>query len=103
MTAYGFQLLFNKWVIDKDPTSVLNYGIDWTKWLPAGDSVASVAWDLDGTINEVDNAIQGNVTYIRISGGALGESPMPSARATITTALSNEIRPQTLYFNMVSQ
>lgn len=100
---YGFELLNGKWVIGKDPASKLNYGIDWTPWLPPGDSVASVTWTLSGTITTPSSAIVGNVTYIRIEAGALNESPMPSARAQITTALSAEVKPQTLYFQMATE
>lgn len=100
---YGFELLFDKWVIRKDPAAKLNYGIDWTPWLPVGDSVASVVWELSGAITSPANSIVGNTTFIRIENGDLNESPMPSARAKITTALSAEVEPQTLYFQMVTK
>ena len=105
MAKYDFELLYDKWVIDKDPEAVRNYGIDWTRLLPAGDSIASVIWTLGGTVTNPSGLQQivGNVTFIRIAGGDLGETPWPSARAKITTALSAEILPITLYFNMVQQ
>lgn len=100
---YGFELIFGKWTIDKDPEAELSYGIDWTPWLAPGDSVASVIWTVAGTLVNVTSQLVGNVTYIRLRAGTLGEAPMPSARGKITTTLSAEIQPQTLYFNMVTQ
>ena len=30
--------------ISKDPGAVLTYSIDWTDWMPDGDSIASTTW-----------------------------------------------------------
>lgn len=98
---YGFELEFGKWVIPKAPTAKRNYGINWGPWLPAGDSVASAVWEVDGGLVKEAENIVGNITYIKISGGP--SSGMPWARCTITTANSAEIQPQTLYFRMQPQ
>jgi hypothetical protein len=96
----AFESQYGKWVIPKDPAAKLNYGIDWGPWLPAGDSVASATWTVDGVTKEADSIV-GNIAYVKISGGPA--SGMASARCTITTANSAEIQPQTLYFRMAAQ
>lgn len=56
----------------KEPTEVLNYGLDWSDWL--GDLViASSSWVVPSGITEVSTANDDTTTTIRLSGGTWAE------------------------------
>lgn len=103
----GFNFINGEWTKDKDPAATRNVGIDWTAWLPVGDSILSAVWTInDNSVTPLAKgapSIVGNITYCPISGGTLNTAPMPSARCTITTLKGAEIQPITLYFKMVTQ
>lgn len=52
---------------------VLDWGFDWSTWLPAGDSIASSAWAADGTITMDAEGVSGDTTYVWLSGGVEGD------------------------------
>lgn len=37
--------------LPKDPDAVLDYGIDWSDWLVAGDTITASTWTVSGTDN----------------------------------------------------
>lgn len=55
----------------KDPSAVLDYTIDWTRWLPPGDAISSVAWTLSGITNAASSHSTTEAT-IWLSGGTDG-------------------------------
>jgi hypothetical protein len=64
------------WIF-KDPQSQLVYTLDWSEWLPVGDTVSSVTWTIQARSNdpaplvEESSGVQsGTHTYIELSGGA---------------------------------
>jgi len=74
--------------IKKDPSSVLDYTIDWTNWL-SGDTVSSVVYDLENGIT-TSTAIGGvavsnttTTTTVNIAGGTAGN--IYNVKCTMTT------------------
>jgi len=66
---------------NKDPDAVLDYGLDWTAWLPSGDTIQSSEWIV--TMNSgavvmsgglvVDSSTHdSNSTLVWLSGGDAG-------------------------------
>jgi len=58
--------------IEKDPYAVLDYSLDWTNWMPSGDTITSIAVSADAGIT-IDSTT--NTDYIataNISGGTAG-------------------------------
>lgn len=49
-----------------DPGAVLNYGIDWTEWLPVGASLHAAVWTVVGGVVE-HSAIVDGTTLIWLS------------------------------------
>lgn len=65
--------------IDKDPTASLVYTLDWSEWLPTGQTVSSSTWSLEtitGDASPLVNEATSNTTtksLIEISGGTSGK------------------------------
>jgi hypothetical protein len=58
--------------IEKDPYAVLDYSLDWTNWMPSGDTITSISVTADTGIT-IDSTT--NTDYIataNISGGTAG-------------------------------
>lgn len=60
----------------KDPDELLDYEIDWTKRMPASDSIAASTWVAPtGLSKVVESVIESNkVAVIWLAGGAVGET-----------------------------
>ena len=60
-------------VFIKDPDAVLDYGVDWSKWLAAGETILSHTITAEtGITKDSDSEADGAVT-IWLSGGTAGE------------------------------
>jgi len=62
---------------NKDPDSVLDYGMDWSNWLPDGDIIQSSNWIMEATVNSgaltIDSdSFDDNFTVVWLSGGEDG-------------------------------
>lgn len=80
--------------IDKDPGARLIYSMDWSEWLPSGDTLASASYSIstisgDPTpIVKHSQGLQGTtVSYVELSGGTAKE--IYTVTATITTTDGN--------------
>lgn len=76
--------------ISKDPTAQLIYSLDWSEWLPDGDSIVSVSHALQVRANDptpiirgTDGVQGGNISFVEISGGGVGK--IYTVTATVTT------------------
>lgn len=80
MSKTGFEQTLQGLTITKDPEAKLTYSLDWVNWLPQGDSLSSVTWDIVARINDPDplvkvsDGIQNTLTYIQLQGGATGKT-----------------------------
>ena len=77
--------------IPKDPQAQLPYSMDWTEWLPQGDSITQVTYTLQVRANDPQPLIKesegiqtGKVTYVEVSGGQAGK--IYTVTAAIETA-----------------
>ena len=87
--------------MDKDPSAVLWYGIDWSTWLQEGDSIATAIWTVtNGLVNE-SSLISDNVARIKLSGGVLDSVALATCR--ITTAVSGEVDDRTLHLRITDR
>lgn len=74
--------------IAKDPGATLDYNIDWSEWLPTGDSISTSTWTQEsvhtaGNLTLGAASVGNNVTSVLISNGQAGE--IYTIRNTITT------------------
>ena len=66
----------------KDPDAVLDYSIEWSKWL-AGDQIQTSTWSVsDPAIEAVDNSNTPTRATVWLSGGAAGQSYTVTNRIT---------------------
>ena len=77
--------------IPKDPQAQLPYSMDWSEWLPAGDTITAVSYSLQvrsndpvPLIKEGEGIQSGTITYVELSGGQAGK--IYAITAAITTA-----------------
>lgn len=66
----------DEFVLSKDPAAVLDYSVDWTDWLVAGDSLASSSWAVEpvetgGVVVDSDSHA-GPIATAWVSGGLAG-------------------------------
>jgi hypothetical protein len=58
--------------IEKDPYAVLDYTLDWTNWMPDGDTITSVAVTADSGITIDSTSNTDYIVTAYISGGTAG-------------------------------
>jgi hypothetical protein len=67
----------------KDPNAVLDYSIDWTRWL-AGDQIATSEWIVPSGLTKIADSKTTVSATVWLSGGSVGQSYTVANR--ITTA-----------------
>ena len=68
----------------KDPNAVIDYWIDWSKWLRGNDTVLTSEWIVPAGITQDSEANDTTTTTIWLSGGTAGSTYSLTNR--ITTA-----------------
>lgn len=58
----------------KDPDAVLDYSINWSSWLVAGDTIVTSTWAADDGITIDSDSNTTTATTVWLSGGGAGES-----------------------------
>lgn len=53
----------------KDPDAKLDYSIDWSGWLPEGDSVLNSTWSVPAGLTKHDESLGAGVATVWLSGG----------------------------------
>lgn len=67
----------------KDPQAVLDYTLDWTRWL-AGDQVATSEWLLPTGLTKMADTKTASSATVWLSGGTAGQSYTVTNRITTT-------------------
>jgi hypothetical protein len=66
----------------KDPDAVLDYSVDWSKWL-AGDQIQNSGWSVsDAAIEATDDSNTPTRTTVWLSGGVAGQAYTVTNRIT---------------------
>jgi hypothetical protein len=80
--------------IDKDPGARLIYSMDWSEWLPVGDTLATATYtistitgDTAPIVRQSQGVQSGTISYVELSGGTAKE--IYTITATVTTANGN--------------
>jgi hypothetical protein len=94
MARTGFQQTIQGLTISKDPEAQLTYTLDWSEWLPTGDTVSTVVWTIGARANdpaplEQESAgVQDSTkTYIELSGGQVNKVYTVTAKVTTADGL----------------
>ena len=74
----------------KDPNAVLDYAIDWSKWL-AGDQIAESTWSVsDNALQATEETSTATRTTVWLSGGAAGQSYTVTNKITTEAGRTDE-------------
>lgn len=91
LTRTGYQKDNTGVWIPKDNLAQLIYSMDWSEWLPTGDTITAVTYTVQARANDPapvvkgSNGIQsGYITYVTLSGGQVGK--IYTVTASITTS-----------------
>ncbi|MER7070987.1 hypothetical protein [Terrabacter sp. NPDC000476] len=57
--------------LTKDPTAVLDYQVDWSKWLAAGETIATSVWTVPTGLTKDSEAKADTTATVWLSGGQL--------------------------------
>jgi hypothetical protein len=66
----------------KDPNARLDFAVDWSAWLPSGDSITSSLWLAPEDLATDTPSINGATTIVWISGGVAGRTYQVTNRVT---------------------
>lgn len=90
----GFEQTSQGLYITKDSEAQLAYVFDWSEWLPTGDSLAQVEYEVrarrndPAPINKIDEGIlQDTQTYVELSGGQEDKTYIVNCKITTTNGL----------------
>lgn len=67
----------------KDPNAVLDYTVDWTRWL-AGDQIATSEWLVPTGLTKMADTKAASSATVWLSGGTAGQSYTVTNRITTT-------------------
>ncbi len=77
----------------KDPNAVLEYGVDWSKWL-GDDTITNATWDVTGA--DVDSeSFDDTTTTVWLSGGITG-APIKATNHIVTAGGREDDRTLTI-------
>jgi hypothetical protein len=60
--------------VEKSPYATLTYTIDFTAWLPTGDTISAIVWTVPAGLTSVLESNTSTKASIKLSGGTQGKS-----------------------------
>lgn len=82
--------------IPKDTEAKLTYTLDWSEWLPAGAHVTAVTYAHNSRVNDADpivihasGVVDGDKTYVILSGGTKNKVYVITAAITLDNGLTD--------------
>jgi len=73
----------------KDPDAVLDYAVDWSRWL-AGDEIVTSEWTVPSGLTKVSDSKTTTKATVWLSGGTAGQSYTVTNRITTTGGRTEE-------------
>jgi len=73
----------------KDPNAILDYTIDWTRWL-AGDQLATSEWLVPTGLTKMADSKTASSATVWLSGGTAGQSYTVTNRITTTAGRTED-------------
>ena len=98
--ADGFELVAGKQVIVKDPNAALDYTLDYSAWLQAGETIATATVTTSGGVTKDSSTIAGGTKVVMwISGGTVGTQGSATVHVA-TNAATPRVDDRTVYFKI---
>lgn len=83
----------------KDPDAQLDYTLDWSIWLPVGDTIAASQWVLPPDLSQVSSTNTTTTATVWLKGGVLGATYLIVNRVT-TASTPARIEDRTIQIRM---
>jgi hypothetical protein len=77
---------------EKSPWAALPYTVDWSQWLPVGETIASVQWTVPTGLTQANAGNTTTTATVRLSGGTIGAGYRVCCRITTTPSAYVEER-----------
>lgn len=78
--------------VSKDPADRLDYDVDYSRWLPAGDVISSATAAVTGSTALADQVdVSSDAVKVWISGGAVGDTAVVTVTAETAQGRTKEI------------
>lgn len=74
----------------KHPNARLDYAVDWSAWLPSGDTIASVVWVVPADLTLTSQSNTNTVATAWLEGGVAGETYFVGCQITTTLGRVDE-------------
>lgn len=74
-------------VHEQDPDEKLNYGIDYSDRLPAGDNIATSVWTVPAALTASNQTISGQIASLWLTAGVAGSDYRISNKSTSVAGL----------------
>ncbi len=88
----------------KDPNDFLDYAIDWSQWVPAGDVISTSTWSAPAALTlssmSIGTGTNTSTTYVWASGGTVGEVYTVTNRITTN---NGRVEDRSIDFTMVDR
>lgn len=78
---------------DKDPGATLDYSIDWSSWLPSGDTIDTATWTATTGLTVESSpapSLAAGVATVWLSGGTAGTRYTATCQVTTTAGRIDE-------------
>jgi hypothetical protein len=86
----AFMTLSEQQIFEHDPDAILDYSIDWNKWLTIGDTLASATWYLPDGVASTSDYISGTKAVVFVEVTADPPARKYNLTCHITTAAGRE-------------
>jgi len=78
--------------VSKDPADRLDYDVDYSRWLPAGDTISSATAAITGSTAVADQVdVSSDAVKVWIAGGAAGDTAVVTLTAVTAQGRTKEI------------
>lgn len=74
----------------KDPDATLDYILDWSLWLNAGDTISSSTWEVPAGITKVSESYTAKTATVILSGGTEPNNYIVTNRITTAAGLIDD-------------
>jgi hypothetical protein len=74
----------------KDPSAIIPYTIDWTKWLIGSDTISTSSWTVPSGITKDSDTHDTKTCTIKLSGGTAGQEYTITNKVVTTGGITDE-------------
>lgn len=77
-------------LFSKDPNAVLDYKVDWSDWLAAGETLSTSTWTVQSGLTKDSESNTTTVSTVWLSGGTAGTTYTAAVRITTNQSRTDD-------------